>query len=742
MRLKRGNGNIIEVEDILFAKGGQAGIHKIISPSYTVPLVAKLYFDGLANASQGGNNSKIDQLRRRLEYMVNNNPFFNAPNQVKEAFVWPVDTVFDLNNNFLGFLMSMVDNSISLTKITNERKLASKWDKFKISNSDSYNVRLKVCYNIAQALAEMHKSNTYTMVDFKPDNMMLKDNGLVRMIDMDSIQIAQKGRILFNAAVRTPEFSPPEDHLQKVDFSKDFIEQSWDCYSFGAIAYLTLLNIHPFQGLSHKTDKNITSFEEYLMKGYFPHGTRKNEVTIAPPHRNFSKLLSNDLQNLFIKCFEDGYKNPAKRPCMIDWRDALYQEIKNNQSKKVSGGINQPNPSKTPKAPRVHQPANNYPIYTPPPPRPTIPISTIASFLITPAGPNKARLTWTTTNTVSARLNNSNVPVNGSQIIPLANKTYVLEAYDNNGNHVSSTVNATFNLSIKKFNHRIIKNAIILEWDVYSATKVKINNVSKSSNGTMQIPLNIGTHTIEAEDSNGFKILDQLNIIILTQIEKFNLILNRSDAFIEWDTINATIIDINGHKVNPSGILQIPLKSNSFKLTAIDKSGNSTNKSLTANINPTIKKFDIVTYAHSAEITWDAWYAKECFLNGETVPMSGSKKVPIYTKDYMIEIVGSDGSKHTKIKSVKGNALTEITQTETVIKNSVSLTKVSGLKNDRIITETQIKVVGADVNIVINNGKITLKESGKLKSGKSNQLSGTISLKNVKSTSNNPQKKK
>lgn len=729
MKLKRGNGSVIEVEDVFFAKGGQAGIHKIISPSYTNPLAAKLYFDALTNASQNGKSQKVESLKKRLEYMVKNNPFNNSPSHIRDAFIWPVDCLYDLNNNFVGFLMSFVGNSISMGKMINGKISLPQWDKFLISHPDSYNIRLKVCYNIAQALAEMHKTNSYTLVDFKPDNMLLHNNGYVRMIDMDSIQISNNRKIIFNAAVRTPDYSPPEDHLQKVNFLNEFVEQNWDCFSFATLAYFTLLNVHPFMGISHKTDSTITSFEDFLKQGYFANGKRKNELSISnTPHLSFTILLSKNLQNMFIRCFDDGHSNPSKRPTILEWRDALMQEINNNKNKSITAGINQPNPTKKPKVPKIHQPGNYTPAYNVPLP----PVSIINSFTLSPAGPNNAMLTWSTTNAVSVSLNNANVAIQGNQIVPIANNTYTIVAFDANGNSVNSTINTVFNLSISKFTHKLIKNALVLDWDVKAASKVSINNKAVGNYGTMQIPLSAGIKTIEAEDSNGFIITSQINVNILTQIEKFNLLLNRTDAFIEWDTINAVNVEINGHKVNESGKIQIPLKTENYKISVYDKHGNYSEKTITTNIVPAIKKFDIAINAYSAEIIWDTWHAKECFINGELVSMSGSKKVPLITKQYTIEIIGNDGTTQQITKSVNGNFVKEISQPETTIKNQITLSNVKTLNTEKIISQTNVRISETKVNITINKGKITLKETGRLNSSKNSQLSEIIKLKSAK----------
>lgn len=656
MKLKTGKGIFIEIEDKCFVKGGQGGLHKITSRSINTPLVAKVYFDAIS-ASRHANksNKKIANMQKRLEYMVNHNPFAKSPDYIKRAFTWPVDTIFDVNGYFIGYLMPLIENSIKLTKLSSGIVLKSQWDKFNISHPYSLNTRLKVCYNIAQALEELHKSKTYTVVDLKTDNLLLTDNGFVTIIDMDSIQISQNRKVLFNANAHTPEFSPPELHLKKLDFASNYVNQSWDNYCFGIIAYLILLNVHPFMGITHKTNINISSFDNYLSNGYFPQGKHKNELSISAPHSNFSTLLSPELQKLFMRCFEDGHKNPDRRPSIEEWRKALMSEIKRNEPKKISAGINQPRsiPNKH-TSPKVNLNGPLSPTYTPPVQRPTVPVSVISRFSLVPGTPNTAILIWNVTNSNSIMLNNLPVNAKGRKVVKLTNNVYTLKAYDINGNYVDSTITANFNVIIKEFSYRLIPNAIALKWSV-SGASVKINNSNEQLIGQKQIPLKTGDIVLEATDQNGFVFEKRLQVNILTQIESFNLTLNPDSAFIEWSVINAATIDINGIHVKSAGKFQIPLKSETFIITAIDSAGNTVTKKIDAQIFATIKQFEVKNSSYSAEVVWETWYGKECYLNDVPIPMQGSIKVPLINKKFTLKLIGFDGSVKTKAISVKSS---------------------------------------------------------------------------------------
>ena len=86
-------------------------------------------------------------------------------------------------------------------------------------------------------------------------------------------------------------------------------------------------------GISHKTDTSLSSFEDYIKKGLFVNGKNKNKMNYSPPHSIFEKLLSKELQTLFIRCFDDGFVDPLNRPTTMEWAEALLLESKNCNSK-------------------------------------------------------------------------------------------------------------------------------------------------------------------------------------------------------------------------------------------------------------------------------------------------------------------------------------------------------------------------------------------------------------------------
>ncbi|MDA3942087.1 MAG: hypothetical protein PF694_00945 [Bacteroidetes bacterium] len=342
MKLKTSKGTIITVDSKYINKGGQGAVHKVLTPARSPLNVAKLYFDHILQNRKAGGVKYSDTLEKKIGFMVQNNPFLNEPQKIKDAFAWPIDLLYDNNNSFKGYLMPFVQHSLTLSQIIASSTLLHPWDSFHINNPGSFNTRLKICYNIAQAIEVIHASGFYTLIDLKGENMMLRQNGFISLIDLDSIQISQNNKLLFQAEVITSEFCPPEHHNGLVDYNADLIKQSWDLFSLAVLFYKLLFNIHPFGGLTHKKKPEYHTVDDFITKGIFAHGNNRNQISLAPPHGNFHQLLDQSLQDMFLLCFEKGYKNAALRPSAAEWKKAWLASIQKNAGKKINGGINQP----------------------------------------------------------------------------------------------------------------------------------------------------------------------------------------------------------------------------------------------------------------------------------------------------------------------------------------------------------------------------------------------------------------
>lgn len=295
-----------------FASGGEGNLYRVRQPAQYQRFVAKLYHQ----------DKRTDRRRNKIEYLVKNPPLdlLQGGSNVHQSVIWPLGMLFE-KSGFAGFLMPFAQGQkleiLSIPRIP--RKFQSKWGRFDLKRPEAVSLRLKICFNIAAAVFQLHETNHYVLVDLKTDNVIIQPNGLISIVDMDSIEVIEEDKVLFPALVTTPEFAPPE-YYRDIKPGKVPIKESWDRFSCAIIFYKLLFGIHPFAGSSLAPYDKYTSLDQKIEHGLFVHNSKMQSYfkVIPPPHLNFKKLPS-VIQELFVRCFEDGHDSPERRPDADEW---------------------------------------------------------------------------------------------------------------------------------------------------------------------------------------------------------------------------------------------------------------------------------------------------------------------------------------------------------------------------------------------------------------------------------------
>ncbi len=308
-------GTLIELSKAPFAKGGEGQLYHVLSPTNWQNRVAKIYHP----------NKRTAVRKDKLTYIVQHPLHLDTQNQTS-LVAWPLELIYE-NKQFIGFLMPIAKGELlevlAAPKLPKKLSKDNKWQRFDLKQSTALELRKKVCFNIAVALQKVHATGKYILVDLKPENVLIQSNGLVSLVDMDSIQIVEDGKHLFSAAVATPEFAPPEFH--KVTNSLKI--SSWDEFSLAVIFYKILLGIHPFAATATGKFEQAVTLGDKIALGLYVHhpDLQKNFQSIPPPHSGFHQLPI-PLQHLFNSCFVEGLEDTTLRPSAEDWCLALGGE--------------------------------------------------------------------------------------------------------------------------------------------------------------------------------------------------------------------------------------------------------------------------------------------------------------------------------------------------------------------------------------------------------------------------------
>ncbi len=299
----------VEIVTAPFKSGGDGSLHEVYTVDYR-HCVAKLFF---AQRLRGGDGKERE---KKLRYQLQNPPQEEAD---KTDIIWVEEILYE-KGKFVGYLMRRAEGEhlgiLCLPKIA--RRHYADYGRFDLMKPTALSLRLAACYNIAVAVAAVHKSGQYIIYDLKPENIMIAPDGRVSIIDTDNIQISEGDKLLFAAKSTTPDYTPPECYRAG---NSRIVQPSWDNFSLAVVFYKFFCGLPPFSGTPK--DERITSIADMVRYGLFPKGKNAHRFqTIPKLHANFDRLPEN-LQRLFLRAFDEGHTRPEARPSALEWRSAL-----------------------------------------------------------------------------------------------------------------------------------------------------------------------------------------------------------------------------------------------------------------------------------------------------------------------------------------------------------------------------------------------------------------------------------
>jgi len=325
------SGVMISLSAKPFAGGGEGNLYKITAPKNFKKYVAKLYHPHKLSSTR----------EEKINYLAAYSPVELGENRgAHNSVIWVKDALYD-RGKFVGFIMPYTEGEkleiLCTPKIP--RKLRRDWARFDFKKSPNVlDLRLKLSFNICAAIHQVHSMERYVLVDMKPDNILIQTNGLVSVVDTDSVEVVEAGKSLFDAPVATPEYTPPE-HYKNLDYDPTERE-AWDRFGLGVILYKLLFGIHPFAASSGAPYEQLTTLQDKIKHGLFVHDSaKKASFSIIPPlHKAFYKL-DQSLQDLFFRCFIDGGIDPELRPNAEEWCATILLSLEDERAYKRYGHI-------------------------------------------------------------------------------------------------------------------------------------------------------------------------------------------------------------------------------------------------------------------------------------------------------------------------------------------------------------------------------------------------------------------
>ena len=229
------------------------------------------------------------------------------------SFAWPKSSLKNAQGDCVGFLMPEIKGAKELLDIYNPQRRKS------LKLQVDWRFLHRTAQNIASIIAALHNSG-YVLGDIKQQNILVNNQALPSIIDTDSFQVRhpQNGKV-YRCLVGSQGYTPPE--LIGKDFSNIDQTEIHDRFRLAVIIYQLLFGGQsPFGGKWIGAGET-PEMDELICLGLWLYAPNS---PFQPVERTIPiEIVHPEIQRCFLRCFNDGHKNPHLRPTAREWLAAL-----------------------------------------------------------------------------------------------------------------------------------------------------------------------------------------------------------------------------------------------------------------------------------------------------------------------------------------------------------------------------------------------------------------------------------
>lgn len=293
----------------VIARAGEGTIYEVVGDP---AVVAKVFHPELRDLAV-----KL----AKVEAMVDTPPEGAVQSDGFVVLTWPIDLLSD-GTGAVGYLMPRIDTSdaVEIHTVSNPSNRANplpnapRW-----TPNVTWSHLANVAANLCLAVDIVHRVDA-VIGDFQERNILVNDTTRVTLVDCDSMQFTDQAGRQYPCGVARPEFTAPE--LAGTDLATTVRSKPSDLFALAVHIHLLLMaGNHPFlrgewTGAGEQPDALTLAASGQWAGGP---GSALRTHPLAPP----VTFLPPEVQQLFVRAFTDGAREPGARPSAAQWREAL-----------------------------------------------------------------------------------------------------------------------------------------------------------------------------------------------------------------------------------------------------------------------------------------------------------------------------------------------------------------------------------------------------------------------------------
>ena len=291
MSLHRASTGAIVNLGQLLGRGGEGAVHAVVGAP---KLVAKIYL-------KPPDAAKAEKLKLMIR---------GKSAGLLGVAAWPVDLLTDQRGAVRGFLMGRIS-----ARQDAHRLYSPKSRRGTFPDAD-FRFVVRASTNLARAFAQIHAAG-HVIGDVNHGNALIGKDGTAVLIDCDSIQVNERGRI-FTCDVGSPLFTPPE--LQGKVFRGLKRAESHDRFGLAVLIFhLLFQGRHPYAGVFAHGEMPL---ERAIAEWLFAYGANAASYGMSqPPGTLPLTTFGKRIAALFERAFAP--LGPEERPSALEWIEAL-----------------------------------------------------------------------------------------------------------------------------------------------------------------------------------------------------------------------------------------------------------------------------------------------------------------------------------------------------------------------------------------------------------------------------------